>query len=215
MLVCVLAVLHALVCSMLSSLFPPASLLLIRAWSEKTSMSAVTLDFTPGNKNAVSINSDDFFKEGFKIYLFGTVTMENGPKALEAGSELERFMKCVRVCVRVFIRLASQVATATLGGQSVKLYLHQQGYDKLTSTIPCAAYLMKMIPDPETQKQAKNAIRSVLVVSSESKVLKFSVACTGCIYGMYGPHSALVARQRSPPKQALPSCRGFSGCVSA
>ena len=116
---------------------------------------------------------------------------------------------CVRVCVS--IRRASQVATATLGGQTVKFYLHQQGYDKLTSTIPCAAYLMKMIPDPETQKQAKNAIRSVLVVSSESKVLKFAVASAGCIYGMHGPHSALVAR----PLQAMSSCEGFRGCVSA
>ena len=55
-------------------------------------MSAVTLDFTPGNKNAVSINSDDFFKDGLKLYLFGTVTTESGPKALEAGIELLRFM---------------------------------------------------------------------------------------------------------------------------
>ena len=65
---------------------------------------------------------------------------------------------------------------------SVKYYLHPSGHDKLTSEMPCAAFLMKMIPDAEPgAKGSKNAPKSILEVMTENADVKFTVASLCCM----------------------------------
>ena len=74
------------------------------------------------------------------------------------------------------------MAETNLGGHVVNLYMHQQGYDKLTSACPCAPYLMKVVQEPDSAKPTRNAAKSVMVIHKEIETVKFKVVYDGCNY---------------------------------
>ena len=80
--------------------------------------------------------------------------------------------KLHRVTAHAVQPFSPEVAQCTLGGHTVKFYLHPSGYDKVTSEMPCAAFLMKSLADSDK----KTAPKSSLEVKTEDETLTFAVA---------------------------------------
>ena len=58
-----------------------------RAWKASAAIRAAHLDFTPGSKNVVSASLENLVATAgngseFRFYLFGSVSTDDGPKAL-------------------------------------------------------------------------------------------------------------------------------------
>ena len=66
----------------------------------------------------------------------------------------------------------SKVASCDIGGQTIRFYLSPAGFEKPGHTAPCAAYLIKGVPDD-------SKIPPLLVAHTENAVVKFAVACLG------------------------------------
>lgn len=69
----------------------------------------------------------------------------------------------------------SQVAPASINHQDVKFYVTPVGYDKTTSVIPCAPFLMKALPEDDDGKK-----KALLVTMTDTKALTFTDASLGC-----------------------------------
>ena len=84
----------------------------------KEALDELKLDFTPGAKHIVNA---DVIQLGNSIQTpaFGAITTEMVAKSIA-------------------------VAETTLAGHKVQFYMNPSGHDKLSSTIPCVAWMMKI-----------------------------------------------------------------------
>ena len=72
------------------------------------------------------------------------------------------------------------MAKAKLGDIDVEFFLTAPGFDKVTSTIPCAPWMMKVIEDPPADGRAsKSHVPALLQTKAETHVVQFHVPMLG------------------------------------
>ena len=93
-----------------------------------------------------------------------------------------------------FSEATTEVATASFsGGKGMDFFMSPTGYDKNSSVAPCAAWMIRAIPD-----DAKT--EAMLIPNTVDKDMKFTLACQGvqmlrrCVIVTSGDHACVSLR---------------------
>ena len=139
----------------------------------RASANIVYVNYAQGCKNTVTVDSN-WLSDKFELPLFGQVVLEAGPKqSYICASCLQPVVMTIIFCcfdeteTCVF---CYKVASAVLGGQTVRFYLSPAGHDKPSAAAPCAAYMIKGVVDDAKAPPLLN-------VQIKQATVKFHVAC--------------------------------------
>ena len=75
------------------------------------------------------------------------------------------------------------MAKTKLGEIDVEFFLTAPGFDKVTSTIPCAPWMMKVIEEPADGRASKSYVPPLLQTKTETHVTNFHVPMLGHVKG--------------------------------